>query len=115
VSSIKSTVIQITKNGMGNADKLLQHKLIKSYLKLLIESKELPDVITFYAEGVKLTVDGSPVLEELQTLSDKGVLLFICSTCLNHYEIAENVRIGIQSHMPDILTAQQKADKVITL
>ena len=47
MSSIKSTVIQITKNGMGNADKLLQHKLIKSYLKLLIESKELPDVITF--------------------------------------------------------------------
>lgn len=100
---------------MGNADKFLQHKLIKSYLKLLIESEELPDVITFYTEGVKLTVDGSPVLEELQTLSDKGVLLFICSTCLNYYGIADKVRVGLQSHMPDILAVQQKADKVITL
>ena len=100
---------------MGNAEQDLQHTLIKGYLKLLIESGDYPDVINFYTEGVKLTTEGSPVLEELKTLSDSGVLLFICGTCLNYYNLTDKVKVGIQSHMPDILAAQQKADKVITL
>lgn len=115
MSKKQSYIIQITKNGMGNADLTLQHKLMKSYLNLILESSDLPDVITFYTEGVKLTVEGSPVLDELNNLSERGVLLFICGTCLKYYELTDKVKAGISSHMADILAAQQKADKVVTL
>lgn len=100
---------------MGNADPGLQKTLVKSYLKFLIESSDLPDVINFYTEGVKLTVEGSPVLDELNDLSERGVLLFICGTCLKYYGLTDKVKAGISSHMADILAAQQKADKVVTL
>ena len=109
------TVILITRNGMGEADQVLQHKLIGSYLRLLIENKFLPGAICFYTEGVFLAAEDSPVLATLQTLEDMGVHLILCSTCVNYYELSEKLRVGIVGGMGDIIEAQQRASKVITI
>jgi sulfur relay (sulfurtransferase) complex TusBCD TusD component (DsrE family) len=110
-----NTVILINRYGMGEADQALQHRLISTYLKLLDENDLNPGAICFYAEGVHLTVEGSPVLEVLQSLERKGVHLILCSTCLNYYDLLDKVKVGIVGGMGDILEAQQKASKVITL
>ena len=100
---------------MGSADIALQHKLLDTYLKLLIENNSLPAAICFYTDGVKLVVEGSPLLERLSETEQKGVRLIICSTCINYFGLSENVRVGIVGGMSDILEAQSKASKVITL
>lgn len=110
-----ATVLLITNDGMGTADKLLRHKLITTYFKLLEDSNTLPAVICFYTEGVKLVTDGSPVLDVLEQLEAKGVHLVICSTCLNHYGLEDEVKVGVVGGMTDIIEAQWRADKVITL
>ncbi len=109
------TVILITRNGMGNADQALQHKLISTYLKLLDEHEILPGAICFYTEGVYLVVDGSPVLDTLVALEKKGVRLILCSTCLNYFNLIDKVKVGIVGGMGDILEAQRRASKVITI
>jgi intracellular sulfur oxidation DsrE/DsrF family protein len=109
------TVILLTRNGMGEADQVLQHKLIGTYLKLLDEHNILPGAICFYTEGVHLVVEGSPVLETLQSLEKKGVRLILCSTCLNYFKLSDQVKVGIVGGMGDILEAQRLAGKVITL
>ena len=109
------TVILITRNGMGQADPELQQKLITTYLKLLDENNLLPAVICFYTEGVHLAVTGSPVLESLRSLEAKGVRLILCSTCLSFYQLAEQVQVGIPGGMTDIIEAQRRASKVITI
>lgn len=109
------TVILITRNGMGEAVQELQHKLIYTYLKLLDEHSILPGAICFYTEGVHLTVEGSPVLEILQSLERRGVRLILCSTCVNYYNLANQVKVGIVGGMGDILEAQRQAAKVITI
>ena len=109
------TVIVINRNGMGEADQVLQHKLVTTYLQLLDEHDLLPAAICFYTEGVYLAVDGSPVLETLRSLEKKGVRLILCTTCLNYYNLVERVQVGIVGGMGDILEAQNKATKVITL
>jgi DsrE/DsrF-like family len=109
------TVILVTRNGMGDAEQELQHKLITTYLTLLDDHDILPGAICFYTRGVQLVVDGSPVLEILGSLEKKGVHLILCSTCLNYYNLADKVRVGIVGGMGDILEAQYRADKVITL
>jgi hypothetical protein len=43
------------------------------------------------------------------------VHLVICSTCLNYYSLADHVQVGVVGGMTDILEAQWRADKVITL
>jgi hypothetical protein len=109
------TVLLVTRNGMGEAEPALQQKLITTYLKLLDENNLLPAAICFYANGVRLVVDGSPVIDSLKSLEAKGVRLVLCSTCLGYYNLADQVQVGIVGGMTDILEAQRRADKVITL
>jgi len=109
------TVLLITRNGMGDAEPALQHKLITAYFNLLDENNILPSVICFYAEGVRLVVEGSPVIDVLKSLEVKGVRLVLCNTCLNFYNLTEHVQAGIVGGMTDIIEAQRRASKVITL
>jgi selenium metabolism protein YedF len=112
---MKDTIILVTNNGMGKADLALQHKLITKYFELLIQNDNLPNAVCFYTEGVKLTVTGSPVLEQLKALEAKGVRLIICSTCLDFYGLSDQIQVGIVGGMSDIIEAQTKASKVITI
>ncbi len=110
-----ATVILVTRNGMGNADAELQHILAGKYFQLLAEHGMLPAVICFYAEGVRLVCEGSPVLEQLRALQAKGVHLVVCKTCLDYLGLADQVRVGLVGGMGDIIDAQWRADKVITI
>jgi intracellular sulfur oxidation DsrE/DsrF family protein len=100
---------------MGKGPQDLQLKLFGKYLELIAQQDELPSVICFYTEGVRLVVEDSPVIEKLATLEEKGVRLIVCSTCLDYFGLTEKVKIGIVGGMGDILEAQWKAGKVITL
>ena len=113
--SVKDTVILVTNKGMGKGPEELQLTLIGKYLQLLDQNGELPAAICFYTEGVKLATDGSAVLEQLRVLEKKGVRLIVCSTCLNYYGLTDQLALGIAGGMNDILEAQLKAEKVITL
>jgi intracellular sulfur oxidation DsrE/DsrF family protein len=113
--SFSDTVIVITRQGMGSADVELQQKLLDTYLKLLLENSTLPAAVCFYTDGVKLVVEGSPLLERLKQLEGHGVRLIACSTCLNYFGLAEKVRVGVVGGMPDIIEAQVRSNKVITL
>ena len=110
-----STVIVVNNDGMGAADEPLRHKLMESYLKMLLENELYPGVICFYAGGVKLVVEESPVLDQLKTLESKGVHLIICLTCLKYFDLMDKVAVGIKGGMNDILMAQWMANKVVTL
>lgn len=112
---MKDSIILVTNNGMGIADLPLQHKLAAKYFELLLQNNELPAAICFYTDGVNLTVTDSPVLDQLKALEAKGVRLITCSTCLDYFGIREDLQVGIIGGMPDIIEAQTKASKVITI
>lgn len=113
--AFNNTTILVTRNGMGEADPALQNKLISTYFRLLDENDILPAVICFYAESVRLVVEGSPVLDSLKSLENKGVRLVLCNTCLNFYGLVDQVAVGVVGGMGDIIEAQVKAEKVITI
>jgi len=109
------TVLLITRNGMGEAESALQQKLITTYFKLLDENNTLPAAICFYTDGVRLAVGGSPVIDLLKSLEAKGVRLILCSTCLSYFNLTDQVKVGIVGGMTDIIEAQRRASKVISL
>lgn len=108
-------MIVFNHDGMGQADSGLTHKLANSYLNLLDLDDRLPETIAFYADGVKLAVNGSPVLEELRSLESKGVRIIVCTTCLNFFELYDELAVGEAGGMKDIVELQWGAEKVITL
>jgi sulfur relay (sulfurtransferase) complex TusBCD TusD component (DsrE family) len=108
-----SMVVAFTRFGMGNGPQELQTLLAGKFLKLILQSGKLPVAILFYTDGVKLTCPGSPVLDDLQALEQKGVRLVLCQTCLEFYGLQPVV--GVVGGMGDIIEAMQKADQVISL
>jgi sulfur relay (sulfurtransferase) complex TusBCD TusD component (DsrE family) len=112
---MKNTVVLVTSYGMGKAEEKLQLALIGKYLELISQNGSLPAAICFYTDGVKLVCEGSPVLDQLRKLESDNVRLIVCSTCLNYLGLNEKVQVGIIGGMGDILEAQVKAEKVISI
>jgi len=109
------TVLVFTRNGLGDAPTELQQKLAAKFLQLNLDASTLPAKILFYTDGVKLACEGSPVIDQLRALKDRGVELILCSTCLDYFGLREKVAVGIVGGMPDIIEAMRLAEKVISL
>jgi sulfur relay (sulfurtransferase) complex TusBCD TusD component (DsrE family) len=60
-----------------------------------------------------LAAEGSKVLETLQTLSERGMEIVSCGTCIDFYELKGKIRVGGISNMYDILQSMLEADRVI--
>lgn len=114
---MKDTVILATKFGMGQTDNVnLNMNLVAKYFSLLLEGNEYPSVVCFYTDGVWLVTKNSPILEQLSQLEQKGTRLVICSTCLEKMGLTnDDVKVGIVGGMTDIIEAQTRAAKVITI
>ena len=113
-SKVKNLVL-ITSDTLGAGDDELGRKLMISYLKTLKEMG--PDLwqLIFVNGGVKLTIESSPVLQELQEYEKSGVIIFACGTCLEHFDLTADKKVGGTTNMLDIVMATQLADKVITI
>ena len=111
---MNNTMIVFTRFGMGDAPAELQQKLAGIFLSLLGKDTS-PSVIAFYGDGVKLACVGSPVLDQLRALADKGARLIICQTCLDSFGLRESVRVGIVGGMGDIVAAMNSTEKVISV
>jgi hypothetical protein len=114
-NALASTVILVTREGLGSGEPGLQHALVGKYLGLLLAGDLVPQALCFYTEGVHLVCEGSPVLEPLRALEQRGCRLLVCTTCLEFYRLKDQARVGTQCGMPDILNAQIQAAKVITV
>jgi selenium metabolism protein YedF len=89
--------------------------LVRGFFHTLGEVQPLPDTIIFFNSGVKLVVEGSPVLEDLQTLCGQGEEILACGTCLGYYELKEKIAVGEVSNMYTIAETMLSAGKVVGL
>jgi hypothetical protein len=114
-ASPASTVMLVPREGLGSGEPELQLALMGKYLGLLLAGGLTPRALCFTTEGVHLACEGSPVLEALRALEQRGCRLLVCTTCLDFYGLRDRQRVGSACAMPDILSAQLGAAKVITL
>ena len=71
--------------------------------------------LVFVNNGVKLTIDGSEVLADLEEFEETGLRVLVCGMCLDHFNLLERKQVGETTNMLDIVTAMQLADKVISI
>jgi len=108
-------VVVIQENIMGRGSAQLGDLLMKSFLHTLGEVSPVPDVIIFYNAGIKLAVKGSEVVEDLKALEKRGVKLLVCGTCLNYFELTDDLQAGMVSNMYDIAETLLTAGKVVSV
>lgn len=109
------TVVIINQHGMGHGDPELGRKILKTFLTKAPGAFDSLEAIAFYNAGVRCLIEGSELLPALSTLSDSGVDLLACGTCVDHLELRDKIRIGVVAGMDDILREIEAAEKVVTV
>jgi len=108
-------VLTVPSDVMGRGDEELGGILVRAFFHTLGEVEPLPQTIIFFNSGVKLVVQGSPVVEDLQALKAQGIEILACGTCLGHYGLKERVAVGEVSNMYTIAETMLGAGKVVSL
>jgi selenium metabolism protein YedF len=109
----KKVVVYINSQLLGGGDQALGSFLMKAFLKTLLDLEPRPSRLILVNSGVQLAAEGSNVLETLQGLSEKGVEIVCCGTCIDFYELKGKMRIGLISNMYDIIQSMLEADRVL--
>jgi selenium metabolism protein YedF len=108
------TIIVISKDKLGTGDDYLGGQLMLNFLKTLKEMGTQLWRLVFLNSGVKLTIEGAESLPLIQELAGQGISVLVCGTCLNHFGVLQQKRVGETTNMLDIVTSLQVADKVIS-
>lgn len=108
-----NTVVVFEGSVMGKGDEKLGTALMKSFIFALTQLPELPKTLLFYNGGAKLTVEDSPVLEDLKKMEEEGVEILTCGTCLNYYGLTEKLAVGSVTNMYVIVEKLAEAGRIV--
>jgi len=108
-------LVLIATDRMGFGDDDLGQKLMISFINTLGEMGNDLWRLVLVNNGVKLTIADSPVLETLRAYEKQNISIWVCGTCLSHFDLLNEKQVGETTNMLDIVTAMQLATKVITL
>jgi selenium metabolism protein YedF len=111
----KKIMVMVTTDRLGLGDDELGAKLMAAFLKTLKEMGNDLWRLVFLNNGVKLTIEGSGVLDSLKEIGKAETTILVCGTCLDHFNLLEKKQVGETTNMLDIVTAMQLADKVVNI
>ncbi len=108
-------VILVGKDKLGEGNDQLGEVLIKGFFYSLTECEPLPKSILFLNGGIKMTLEDSPILENLRTLEMLGVQILSCGTCLDYYSAKDRLAVGGVTNMYTIVETLGRAKNVIRI
>ena len=108
-------VVFITTERLGTGDPQLGDILMKAFLNTLWDAEPKPSKILFLNDAVRLTTEGSEVLDSLKLLEEAGVEIFSCGTCLEYYQLKDKLKVGQITNMYDTVDSLLSAGKVIKI
>jgi selenium metabolism protein YedF len=109
----EKVVVYINSHLLGVGDDALGSFLMKAFLRTLLDLEERPNRLILINSGVQLASEGSKVLDTLIALSENGVEILSCGTCLDFYGLKEKLKVGVVSNMHEIIQSMLEADCLI--
>jgi len=106
-------VVYLNSRFVGTGDEALGSILMRTFLKTLLELETKPSRLILINSGVWLSSEGSDVLETLKALTEKGVEILSCGTCLDFYGLKEKLKVGVVSNMYTIAQTLHEAERVV--
>lgn len=110
----RTLVFLITRDTLGHGSDELGAVLMKSFFFTMTEMEPPPRAVLFLNGGVRLTLQGSPVLEHIRNLEGRGVEIISCGTCLDYFNLKDSLAAGAIGNMYTIMELLT-ADRAITL
>ncbi|WP_408955412.1 sulfurtransferase-like selenium metabolism protein YedF [Natroniella sp. ANB-PHB2] len=113
VTTESEKVYFIKSDQLGTGAEELGKLLIKGFINTLLELKPLPSKVIFINSGVKLATLNQEVKRNLVRLEAEGVDILACGTCLDYYELKEDLEVGSISNMYEIVDILNQAEVVV--
>lgn len=108
-------VLVVPSEYMGRGEAKLGSILMRAFFHTLGEVEPRPATVIFFNSGVKLVVEGSKVVDDLQALHAQGLEILACGTCLDFYDLKDHVVVGEISNMYTIAETMLNAGKIVNL
>ena len=109
----EKVVVYLNSHHLGIGDEGLGSILMRSFLKTLLDLETKPTQLILINSGVRLVSEGSDILETLTALSERGVEILACGTCLDFYGLKEKLKVGKTSNMYEIAHSLLNADRLV--
>lgn len=87
--------------------------LMKAFFETMKVTRELPHTIFFLNAGVKLTTINEefvPIIKDIETM---GVEIFSCGTCLKHYNLESELKVGFRGTTNHIIEGLKDSKKSV--
>ena len=106
-------VVIISSEFMGTGDNTLGSLLMEGFIFAITQQDILSKTVAFYNGGVRHTLKNAKAIGDLQYLKQQGVEIFVCGTCLNHFNVLEDLEVGEITNMYEIVKIMQHASCII--
>lgn len=106
----KTIFLKSDKIGEGE----LGSMLIKGFLNTMLEQNTLPKEIICVNSAVLLTTkdEEDDITKILKAIESKGVKIYSCGTCLDFYNIREDLKVGVAGNAIDTVKTLLNEDVV---
>lgn len=102
---IGGATVFISADKLGKGDDELGALLMRGFTYALSEAAVPPARLILMNGGVRLAVEGSESLANLKRVSERGVDVVACGTCLDFFGLKEKLGVGRISNMYEIAEA----------
>ncbi len=110
-----SLLLLIGSNVMGHGDDEQGNSLMKTFFYTLHRMETVPRTMVFLNSGVFLVCVGSPVLEYIRILHEKGTEILVNCSCLDHYRLRDKQGAGTLCNMYTITEKILEAGRLISI
>ncbi len=87
--------------------------LMKAFFETMKVTKEIPQTIFFLNAGVKLTTINEEFIPILKDIGAMGVEIFSCGTCLKHYNLESELKVGYRGTTNHIIEGLKDFKKTV--
>jgi selenium metabolism protein YedF len=100
---------------LGSGDDGLGRALMRNFLYSLARAEVRPERLMFMNGGVRLTCEGSDVLDDIRILAESGTIVKSCGTCLDYFGLKEALAVGDVGDMAGSAAALSGGPEVVTV
>lgn len=102
----------ITTSRLGEGPDELGEMLMEGFLRTLLSVEPKPRALIFINEGVKLVTVRGSTAEIVQELEEAGCEILACGTCLDYFDLKDELAAGNVSNMHEIVSKISSADTI---
>jgi hypothetical protein len=99
---IMRNAVIVSRNGMGSGDEQLGLVLLRRYLRSDLEKDERAERYVFYHGGVRAALLDEEIGGYLRELEQRGSLVLLCGTCIEHYGLTGRLTFGKNACLGDV-------------